>query len=453
MSQVKSQELATDGSTLYTFSDMPDKKFTKIANQDIYVNKDGETIYYDQSTKTYKKTSLRPQLIAPSYSTYETDGLDMDDGNASKGIMDTLNGNKYKFTKSSPIIQGANDLNYDTDPLNMVLHQNNLYRSSELDIYNKTYRFGYFDPNPLTTAKEFLFFTKPDLHIFGDDPNLYSGSYYETKMNHELANIPFWYSLARTNRNTISLLQSSLSKVVGGNPDDKFNHLLQNQCISNLEIPALSSEMTETATNMYGVGFSYRGSSEASDDKPTFSLEFKDTKYLDVYYYFKAYEEYETMKHHGTVSPRKEYIEKKIMHDQIAIYKFLVDEDMETILYYGKMYGVVPKSLPREVFGSTNFDNGLSFTVDFEAAFYEDMKPEIIRDFNKLSESYYNSKKYRIDIYNNQLDGVDVRPTDAAFVEIITNANALENYADYKRLKRSPGGYLYKLRWKGDEKI
>ena len=93
--------------------------------------------------------------------------------------------------------------------------------------------------------------------------------------------------------------------------------------MSNLSIPSISSESIETPVNMYGVGYSYRGSSEASDDNPTFSLEFKDTKYLDVYMYFKAYEEYETLKHHGVIKPSDYYIVNRILHEQFCIYKFI----------------------------------------------------------------------------------------------------------------------------------
>ena len=222
---------------------------------------------------------------------------------------------------------------------------------------------------------------------------------------------------------------------------DPFNHLLQNQCTSNLEIQSLSSEMIETPQNMYGVGYSYRGSSESSDDNPTFSLEFKDSKYLDVYLYFKAYEEYETLKHHGFVSPRRQYMFNKIVHDQIAIYKFIVDEDMETIIYYGKMYGVVPVSLPRDVFGNPNFENGISYNIEFKAAFYEDMNPNIISDFNNLSYKQFSNAKHSIPIYNTELDRVDGRGATCAYVDIDTTSATA---------KKSPGGQVLKLIWKGD---
>lgn len=456
MATVKSDMLYEGG--MYTFSALPNDKFAKIPGTNTYVNGKGQQIVYNASTKEYQRVGYENKVYDNNAS-----NQDMDDGSASHGIVANMSATTSNGTRTFSIYDDSkSELKYNSDAVKSLMHQNNLLTSDELDLYNKTYRFGYFNPVTITNTREFLFFTKPDLHILDNGTSLgtdANGNTRETKypgipssssslsLSSSLANIPFWKMLTYNNAKTIHLLQSSLA----GKKGDKFNHLLQNQCISNLEVPALSSEMIDTATNTYGVGFSYRGSSEASDDKPSFSLEFKETKYLDIYYYFKAYEEYETLKHHGIVTPFKEYIEQRIVHDQMAIYKFIVDEDMETILYYGKMYGVVPKSLPRDVFGTTTFDNGLSYSVDFEAAFYEDMNPHIIKDFNALSKPYYDKKKYRIDTYNDVLDSIDNRATAAAYIEIEEVTDSLR--AQSKYATKSNTGYIFKLRWRGDDKV
>jgi len=71
---------------------------------------------------------------------------------------------------------------------------------------------------------------------------------------------------------------------------DLFNNLLGNTVSSNLEVPGLSSDVIESANSMFGVNIQYHGSSESSNDNFDFSLEFKDTKLLHVYSFFKAYE-------------------------------------------------------------------------------------------------------------------------------------------------------------------
>jgi hypothetical protein len=172
--------------------------------------------------------------------------------------------------------------------------------------------------------------------------------------------------------------------------------------------------MVDTPVNDYGVGYSYRGSSESSDDGPEFSLEFKDNRFLDTYYFFKAFEEYEVLKHHGTIQPAQYYTLNRVIHDCFSIYKFIVADDMETIIYWGKMYGVVPKSLPRDAFSNPVFDDGLSYSIDFKAAFYEDMRPEILGDFNYLGEKAFRTAKYKIGPYNPILGRPDTRPATAA---------------------------------------
>lgn len=348
-----------------------------------------------------------------------TDGVD--DGGASASIRD----------KNFSSAEAADP---DSSIYSSVYHSHNMFRRNEIDLFNKTYRFGVFNPwEAATETKEFLFFTKPDLNIYArdqDNGQLLGGPV----LIDELQPYAYWKDLIASKKRIINQLQLS------ANPIDNFNHLLQNQVISNLEIPGLTAETIETPTNMYGVGFSYRGSSEASDDSFDFSLEFKDTKWLDVYYFFKTYEEYETLKHHGTIAPYRKYIENKVIHDQFSIYKFLVDEDMESIIYYSKFTGVMPKSLPRDVFSNAKFDNGISYSVDFRAAFFEDMKPEILNDFNYISAPYYTTLPYQIHVYNQVFGRVDGRPAQSA---IVVKENSLY----------SPNKYVYKLKWRGGDKI
>ena len=331
-----------------------------------------------------------------------------------------------------------------------LYRDNNIFSRKDQDryLFNDRFRFGFLNAyDNITTAREYLFFTKPDLNIIEEHTmNLTEG----------LKEIPFWIELQDRYNNVISMLQSSYGS------EDPFNHLLENTVQSNLDMPGISAEMIDTPTNMYGVNYKYRGSSEASDDGHTFSLEFKDTRNLPVYYFFKAYEEYETLKHHGVVGPKSDYIFNKILHDQYSIYKFLVDEDGESIIYYAKYYGVKSVNLPRDVFNNTNFDNGISYSIDFDAAFVEDMNPQILTDFNSLSYPYVGEMN-DIDIYNPESDRADNRPAKGALiVKDIDNGNGsiLVGSAGKiissgpKKVSRG-GGFnktqsVYKLKWKGD---
>ena len=310
-------------------------------------------------------------------------------------------------------------------------HGANLFEKNELDPFNKRYRFGFIDPyRTVSTVREYLFFTKPDLNIYKQDdagrPSSILNEYLKTRS--------YWTELASMHNDVIRELELSLDT---SNP---FNNLLGNTVINTLEIPSTEAEMIDTPANMYGVSYTYRGSSEASDNNPTFSLEFRDTKYLPVYHFFKAYDDYETIKHHGHLPPCVKYRRDRILYDQYSIYKFLVGDDGETILYYGKFYGVKSKSVPRDVFSNTDYSNGLSYSIDFGAAFYDDMKPFILAEFNNLYAPAWEAAKYEYNVHNIILDMPDNRAAKAARVYRV-------------RSNQAPGGFVYKLKWKGDDTI
>jgi hypothetical protein len=343
-----------------------------------------------------------------------------------------------------------------------LYHSNNLFEEQEFrkGIFNKRYRYGIINPyQSLTNCREFLFFTKPDLHIYYRGEDGVPGS----TIRDELRSYRYWTDLEEKYPDVLGCLQASkqiTANEVGTGVIDPFNQLLANMVQSNIDVPGISAEMIETPSNMYGVNFQYRGSSEASDDGFEFSLEFKDTKYLPVYHFFKAYEEYERLKHHGIIGPWIGHIQNRVLHDQYCIYKFLVDEDMETIIYYAKYYGVKSKSLPRDTFNNVNFDNGLSYSVDFNAAFVEDMNPEILADFNRLSYPYWNTRKYDIDIYNEETDSASMVPAQSAIVTQERNGSSTcEIYGTGKTyekstkslLNKAPGQTVFKLKWRGND--
>ena len=412
------------------------------ANGDVYWPDTGQ--FYHQTTDSSNRAYV---------SVVQTNTKNYTKGNANADNMDSIVVTDPSIQdddgKTASLVRGEltdSEMSYALRPdvtaslMKHIMHSANQYTNAEIKsrLYNQTFRFGLRDTyGTLGSAREYLFFTKPDLHIFQADE--YNSQINTSMLVDGLRGIPFWNEMALY-RNDTTLKALQLTRDLY----DPFNHLLQNMVKSNLEVPSLSSETIDTPTNMYGVGYSYRGSSEASDDNPTFSLEFRDNRYLDVYSFFKCYEEYETLKHHGVIEPQMPYIMNKIIHDQFSIYKFIVADDMETILYYGKMYGVMPLSLPRDVFGNPQFDDGISYTVDFKAAFYEDMKPDILADFNRLSVKVYNDQKYQINPYNISTDKGDLRTARAAAVIKDTTS---------EMAKMSTAGYVYKLKWRGSEVI
>ena len=164
-----------------------------------------------------------------------------------------------------------------------VLRSNLIYDRADLNWYEKFNRFGFMDPyNNLTQTKEYLFFTKPDCHIFSPGT---------TKLQPVLANDPFFIDMANRYPHVIQQLQSSAGSS-GNNNDDNivknpFMVLLSNSVKNSMDLPALTANEMDNSTNMYGTTMPYRKDAWTGDENVEFSLEFEDSRFLEVYLLLK----------------------------------------------------------------------------------------------------------------------------------------------------------------------
>lgn len=295
-----------------------------------------------------------------------------------------------------------------------------IFRGEE-DWYSKIDRFKDLQPySQLFGSKEVIFFTKPDLHLFEN----YNPSY----LNKEIQNVAFFKEALRRYPGLLQQLQLSMN----GNKTP-FIPLLQNAVKSSLEMPSSTSDIVETSSTVFGTNIAYKHKAPAGEEGFDFSLEFEDSKYLEVYTLLKIMDEYAKKKNLIT-PPNDSYTVNKILHDQFSIYKFILDEDFETIIYYAKYYGVFSKSLPREVFGNLNSDGGISYSVDFHASFVDDWDPQILVDFNDLTSKYFVGYD-NIPLYDNELCAINGDWANIAYVEYYPNPDNI----------KIP---LYKLKWR-----
>ena len=178
-------------------------------------------------------------------------------------------------------------------------------------------------------------------------------------------------------------------------------------------------------------------------------MEFKDNKYLDCYLWFKAYDLYERLKYQGKVFPSNtNYIQHKILTDQMTVFKFIVADDNETILHWTCLWGCYPTAVPRATFSDLPTDGQLKFTVNWRATFQADMDPLILEHFNLLCEYYiYNTtvKLKPLPIYDSDPDVLKVTGEKAVIPYIVT-ANDIKN-------TNVDGHKMHLLKWmaKADE--
>ena len=264
------------------------------------------------------------------------------------------------------------------------LNANGIYTRNQIDRFNKFSRFGFFDPYTVNTiTREYLFFTKMDLHLFNGN-----------SLNPEIANNAFFANAYKTNRETMIQLQKNAIK--NSNP---FCNLLTNTVTSRLDIGDISVETVESAANINGTKLEYPMAT-LQGNTSDYMLEFEDNKFLDVYMFFRIWYEYELEKQGGNITPPDRlYTLNKVIHDQMACFKIVVGEDFETIIHYTKIWGMFPTSVPRATFSDLP-DGPIKISVNFKGQFIEDMDPLILTDFNKVVEQTKNKYTNDISIYN-----------------------------------------------------
>lgn len=293
--------------------------------------------------------------------------------------------NYYKVKLSENGGGSVSDDNLKISDFDHLIRSKTIHYADRLLWNQKFNRMQYANPYFVNgPTREYLFFTKPDLHIMNTT--------HKSKLNTELANDPFWIEMKDRYRRIISDLQYSARRNDNKLDRHEFMPILTNAVSSSLDMPSSSADTIDTAANIYGTSIQYRKGSFKSDEGYDFSLEFIDNPYLDVYHLFKMWDYYEGMKSLGEVTPpggknSNPYRLAKILHDQIGIFKFVVADDMETILYYAYFTGCFPKSVPRETFNNLN-PGLITYSVDWHAQFVEDMNPLILVHFNRIQKKY-----------------------------------------------------------------
>ena len=144
-------------------------------------------------------------------------------------IFDNINPNiRYGKSPKNDSDTDARDKTIGVENLREVMASNNIFSKNSIDRYDTINRYGFIDVyNTDTVLKEFLLFTKPDLHLL----NGYS------TLNPELSNDPYICDVFRRRPQILRQLQSSITN--GNNP---FMYLFSNQVTSKLDIPEVSSE-------------------------------------------------------------------------------------------------------------------------------------------------------------------------------------------------------------------
>lgn len=285
------------------------------------------------------------------------------------------------YRESLMLQQAPNEMGFSKAVGDYVSAASGLVNRIDMNWYNRFARTPPLDPfTANTTTREYIFITKPDLHLFNGQGN----------PNPELTKRSAFFKDALERFPGVARqLQYSYFGPTGG----PFMALLSNAFTGHIDMPGITAETVDTSNNVYGVHMSYRGSSYDSDIQPEVSIEFKDNKYLEVYMLLKMYDEYERLKWMGYVTPTNEiYTYRKILHDQVTLYKIVVAEDGMSIMYWARFTGGMVTSIPRDYFGD-ELEGDITYNTSWKFNFMSDMDPTILTDFNRITAPQRKGKK------------------------------------------------------------
>ena len=243
------------------------------------------------------------------------------------------------------------------------------------NVITKKYdRFKMPDPNlPLQRGFPHVFFTRPNCNIFDDAGK---GELTEVLTSKDI----FKYIL---NYNIDLLYQ--LSGTGGGYGHDFMMSLSNLACsFSNSDEYITTGQYGSTYT---GFKISYGRHDIESRTAGTCTIEFKDTRNLDIYFIHRLWTQYISGVYRGEIYPKSENIIKKILDYAGSIYYIVTAEDNETVLFWTKYYGVFPTTVPsaHPSWGKGNVITSEDFTIEYQYSFKEDCNPYTIFEFNHNS--------------------------------------------------------------------
>ncbi|WP_171567733.1 hypothetical protein, partial [Brevibacillus sp. MCWH] len=111
----------------------------------------------------------------------------------------------------------------------------------------------------------------------------------------------------------------------------------------------LSDEFIKTVEHgetLTGYKVQYGKNNIESNSSGSFSISYIDDAEFNIYKTHKAWIEYISRVYRGEVTPKRDYIQKKILDYTVSVYYFICGPDGETILFWSKYFGVFPTNTP-----------------------------------------------------------------------------------------------------------
>lgn len=250
------------------------------------------------------------------------------------------------------------------------------------DTYNKQLHMYNRFKLPTTNdqlAKSFshIFFTKPDLNIFGKNgvmDNATGGV--DSFINNIYKMTPTLFS------------QLTLDNVDGIDQESgtRFMMYLSNKA-SSIDINDESLEVAEYGQTHTGFKLIYGKNTLKAKQAGEITISFTDDRRLTIYKIIRVWLDYISGCYRGLYLPKEEYIYYHALDYASSIYYVLCAEDGETVIYWAKFYGTFPVNVPSSQYSKAegSIISTPKGNYTFKYTIKEEMTPMIIHEFNSCT--------------------------------------------------------------------
>lgn len=268
----------------------------------------------------------------------------------------------------------------------------------------KINRFRLPVTNSGLTTKSFIFMTRPDLNLYKEE----NGVVDTWHMNPELIRLPTFRYIGRLKTACRSIM-SSLEYYGTNEFDTPWLSVICNQA-TGYPIDAHNMDTVEVGKTFHGSKIVYAEPTFAHKIGGKISIPFKERTDLSLYYTLKMWMEYIQMVTLGKISPRRTHITNMELDYAVSLYFISTDITMENILYWEKLTGVFPISVPDNFFewdeGSSGARN-MNYSIDFAYSFRTIQDEMHLVEINNLYDKYRNDtshSKAAYEAYNYSYD-------------------------------------------------
>ena len=276
------------------------------------------------------------------------------------------------------------------------------YELREMDARNygddrhlrKINRFRLQNNDAGLSTKSFIFVTRPDLNLYKEvksTNNPAEDTVDETELNPDLERLPT-FSYVANMKNACRTIFPSLEYYGTNSINSPWLAVMHNQAIGYSPIER-EMDYVEVGETFHGSKVLYAEPTFRHKIAGTVSIPFVERRDLSLYYTLKIWIEYIQMVSLGRCSPRRIHIMNQELDYAVSLYYITTDETMENIIYWEKLTGLFPLTVPDDFFSWTKGQpaRDMEYTIRFAYSMRTVQDEMHLAEINNLYERFKSS--------------------------------------------------------------